>query len=107
MWSVGGIPLVGWHLKSEMHAGPWAGKLASRAYLHWMELRVGGRQKNQSLRGGRTAPWRYSLPFSIFCELSKEEKFVVDTFYNKGYNNSVNVSDLPVKGRLFSNFCWS
>ena len=76
-------------------------------YLHWMELRVGGRQKNQSLRGGQTAPWRYSLPFSIFCELSKEEKFVVDTFYNKGYNNSVNVSDLPVKGRLFSNFCWS
>jgi len=97
-----------WYNKGGQWATPHGGLAPKiRNACRTLGRKVGGQQKNQSLRGGRTAPWRYSLPFSIFCELSKEEKFVVDTFYNKGYNNSVNVSDLPVKGRLFSNFCWS
>lgn len=33
MWSVGDIPLVDWHLKSEMQAGPWAGELAGNSKI--------------------------------------------------------------------------
>ena len=108
---------MGWHLKSEMHAGPWAGELAGNrktrnAYSRTVFTPDGAAsrrttekpavKRGDGQRRGVTVPL-----FLFFCELSKRQKFAVDTLYNKRYNNIVNVSDMPVKGRLFPGFFWS